>query len=176
MILSLLRRKRSPVPEALYAEIVAAARRPGFYTDLAVPDTMDGRFELLILHALLFLRRAKREASLAALAQEVVDRLFLELDRALREGGVGDMSVPKKIKTLAGLFYARIKGYEPLLAGRDRAGLAEALDRAIFAEASRADEAGRLADYLLGADATLAATVPAETLLAGHIPFATLEP
>lgn len=176
MILSLLRRKRSPVPEALYAEIVAAARRPGFYTDLAVPDTVDGRFELLILHAFLFLRRTKREDALSALAQDVVDRLFLELDRALREGGVGDLSVPKKMTKLAGLFYARIKGYEPHLDAGDRAGLAEVLERAIFAEAGNAEAAARLADYLFRADAELAAAVPAETLLAGHVAFATLAP
>src|SRR5690242_9073061 len=100
-------RTKRHIPEAtvraLYGAIVAQARAPAFYMNYGVPDTLDGRFELLVLHAFLYFRRLKREPAAEAgeAGQAVFDLMFLDMDRSLRELGVGDLSVPKKIKRMA---------------------------------------------------------------------------
>jgi len=172
MILSLFRRKPSPVPADIYAALVAAARRPVFYTRLGVPDATPARFDLLTLHTVLFLRRSRgRTQALTDLAQDVVDRLFLELDRALREEGVGDTSVPKRIKAFAGVFYGRAGVFEPALAAADAPALADALRRTVFDGAGQGDAEG-LAAYALRADAALAASLSDGDILAGRLIFA----
>jgi cytochrome b pre-mRNA-processing protein 3 len=173
MVFGLFRTKRPPIADKLHAEIVAAARRPVFYADLGVPDTVDGRFELLCVHLFLYLRRTKAEPGLAELTQEVLDRTFADLDRNLREAGVGDLSVPKKMKRLAGMFYGRVALYAPLVEAGDIDGLGEALTRTVYAEATATPDAvRRLAHYIVEAGHTLA-TQPVERLLSGDVAFAT---
>jgi cytochrome b pre-mRNA-processing protein 3 len=169
MLLGLLGRKRSPVPGRLHEAIVAAARRPALYARLGAPDTVDGRFELLCLHLQLFLRRARGDARLADLAQEVVDQAFAALEADLRQAGVGDLSVPKKMKRLAGLFYARLAHYDPLVDAGDRAGLEAALRAVVYAGAA-GEGPGALGAYVLAADAALRET-PTERFLAGELPL-----
>ena len=86
----------------LYGAIVERARRPAFYAALGVPDTLDGRFELVALHAVLVIRRlnAAHERT-QEFAQELFDALFADMDRALREMGTGDLSVGKQVKRMA---------------------------------------------------------------------------
>jgi cytochrome b pre-mRNA-processing protein 3 len=118
MVFGLFRRNK-PVASvnAVYGDIVAAARWAQLYRDLGVPDTVMGRFEALTLHAALMLSHLKTLPPPAdSLAQELVDRFFSELDAALREVGIGDVSVPKKIKKLAQAFYGRAQAYENALA------------------------------------------------------------
>src|SRR5438046_10124161 len=87
--------------ELAYGRIVEHAREPGFFTDCGVPDTVDGRFELICLHAFLYLHRLKREKEgEAALGQRFLDMMFGDLDRLMREMGKGDLSVSHEIKRM----------------------------------------------------------------------------
>ena len=119
-------RSRPEQPEALYAALMAQARRPDFYRDYGVPDTLDGRFDLLVLHVVLLLRRLREDEVTRALAQDVFDVFFRELDRALREMGVGDLGVPRRVKTMAEVFYGRARAYDAALASGDPGALERA--------------------------------------------------
>lgn len=123
------RRRDGPDPVAtLHAEVVAASRRPELYREGGLPDTMEGRFEALVLHAMVVMRRLRRLPPPAAdVAQDLVDALFAHLEVALREMGVGDFGVPKRMKKLAGAFFDRTARYDPLLAAGDVDGLAAEL-------------------------------------------------
>jgi cytochrome b pre-mRNA-processing protein 3 len=121
--------------ERAYSRVVEQARRPGFFTDCGVPDTVDGRFELICLHAFLYLHRLKREPrGAAALGQRFFDMMFADFDRSLREMGTGDLSVGREIKRMAEAFYGRVAAYEQGLAGDDSV-LETALQRNLFGTA-----------------------------------------
>src|ERR1700752_3618558 len=95
--------------ELAYARVVEQARQPGFFTDCGVPDTIDGRFELICLHAFLYLHRLKREGKRGApLGQRFFDTMFADFDRSLREMGTGDLSVGREVKRMAQGFYGRV--------------------------------------------------------------------
>jgi cytochrome b pre-mRNA-processing protein 3 len=117
MILSLFSRSKPAASvERVYGDIVTAARAPMLYSAMGVPDTVMGRFEALALHLALVLRRMRALPPPAdSLAQELVDRFFADLDSALREIGIGDVSVPKKVKKLGQAFYGRAQAYEQAL-------------------------------------------------------------
>lgn len=149
-------RRNAEIIERLHAAVVEAARRPGFYLELGVPDTFEGRFDLVTLHAALAVRRLRALPDPAsALAQDLVDALFLGFDRALREMGVGDLAVPKRMKTMASAFLGRARAYEAALAaGGDE--LEAALARNVYgASGVVSDEARRLAGYVRAAAAAL---------------------
>ncbi len=102
----------------IYEAIVSQARQPAFYTACGVPDSLDGRFELVALHAFLVLRRLNRGGGSGAdLAQTLVDTLVQDMDRSLREMGVGDLGVSRRVKEMARGFYGRIAAYEAGLDG-----------------------------------------------------------
>lgn len=101
-----LRRNRQVV-DALYTAIVADARQPDLYLNLELPDTVMGRFESLSIHVFLVLARCRDDAGLKALAQDLVDRFITDVEDSLREIGIGDPSVPKRMRKLAGMFYER---------------------------------------------------------------------
>ena len=130
---SLFRDDPMAVPAgAVYQGIVAQARQPAFYAEHGVPDSLDGRFELLALHAFLVLRRLRLGGEQAAgLAQALVDGLILDMDRNLREMGAGDLGVGKRVKTMARGFYGRIAAYEAGLDGGDDM-LGAALERNLY--------------------------------------------
>ncbi|NIR45903.1 MAG: ubiquinol-cytochrome C chaperone [Gemmatimonadetes bacterium] len=120
----------------LYGRLVAQARRTEFYTALGVPDTPQGRFEMIALHAFLVLHRLKGETKAAArLSQAVFDVMFADLDQSLREMGVGDLSVGRRVKSLAQGFYGRAAAYESGLTTEDRT-LIAALSRNVYATAA----------------------------------------
>jgi cytochrome b pre-mRNA-processing protein 3 len=159
---------------ALHAAVVEQARDPRFYEVLAVADTVEGRFEMLCVHAFLVLNRLKREGGAGApLGQATVDTLFLDLDRALREMGVGDLSVAKRMKTLAQAFYGRLEAYEVALAtGPGGGALAAAVARNVFADGQPAPGAAdRLAGYMR-ASADELASVDLAALGNGSVRFA----
>ena len=145
--------KRSPnrdAAERLYAAIMAAARRPALYLALGAPDSMDGRFEMLALHAAPALRRLDAlgkagDAGAADLGKELADAIFRHLDATLREQGVGDLAVPKRMKKFAENFYGRLAAYEDAATRGDDEALRRALARNVFADESRAAEAEGLA-------------------------------
>lgn len=103
--------------ELVYGDIVAAARLPELYAAMGAPDTLMGRFGALALHVALVLRRLRALPPPAdRLAQDLVDRFFADLDSALREIGIGDVSVPKKVRALGEAFYGRAAAYDAALA------------------------------------------------------------
>ncbi|WP_309086106.1 ubiquinol-cytochrome C chaperone family protein [Chelativorans sp.] len=168
------RRTRRVVVDALYGEIVAAARRPRFYSAWQVPDTPLGRFEMLSLHLFLILHRLREEKGPSRdLAQELTDQFFLDVDHSLRELGIGDLGVPKRMKKLARMFYGRLSSYGQAVDAGDQAALAEALRRNIAPERAVWSEAAALSAYVMEAHHALAAHA-ADEFLAGKLRFAAL--
>jgi cytochrome b pre-mRNA-processing protein 3 len=172
MILSLFKKSRGePSVERVYAAIVAASRAPELYAGMGVPDTVMGRFESLALHLSLTLRRLKALPPPAdSLAQELVDRFFAGLDSAMREIGIGDVSVPKKVKKLGQAFYGRLGAYDAALA--DAAGaddLEQALARNVLEMPGQPGLAAALARHVRAHAATLQGA-SFEDILAGR-PF-----
>ena len=153
---------------ALYAEAVEQARAPALYGELGAPDTVEGRFELYSLHVVLLLDRLRGQGEAAAeVSQALFDTYISSLDHALRELGVGDLSVGRKMRRLGEAFYGRGKSYDAALAALpDQAPLEALLARTVYAEADAAP-APRLAAYILAQRAALAAQ-PLERLLAGE--------
>ena len=154
---------------ALYVRIVAQARQPEFYRHCGVPDTLDGRFEMLALHMFLVLRRLKDEDA-AALSQELLDTLFADMDENLREMGVGDLSVGRRVKQMADAFYGRIAAYEDGLSGE--AGVLEAsLARNLFGTVDASPAALRALAAYLRREARSLAALDVKAVRAGEIAF-----
>lgn len=167
---SLFNRKSRTAVQALYGAIVAAARNPAFYGEWGVPDTLDGRFELIALHAFLAIRRLRQSGDNAAFAQALFDTMFADLDRNLREMGVGDLSVGRQVKTMAKAFYGRVVAYERGLAGSDN--LDDALRRNLFGTVvPDAKQIAAAAAYVRRQAQALDAA-PVDSLLAGELPLA----
>ncbi len=117
----------------LYGAAVAAARDPYYYRELGVPDTLDGRFDLVGLHSCIVIRRLRRMAPPGPdLAQAVFDAMFSDMDVNLRELGVSDLSVGKRVRAMWEAFHGRAVVYETALEAADIAGLAEALERNVW--------------------------------------------
>lgn len=153
----------------LYAAAVAQARQAAFYEDLAAPDTVEGRFELYSLHVFLLLDRLRRQGERAAdTAQALFDTYVSALDDALREMGVGDIVIGKKMRKLGEAFYGRIKSYESAFeAMPDSANLKALLLRTVYAQGG-GEAAPRLADHILLQRAGLAGQ-SLDRLLDGHV-------
>lgn len=165
------RRANQAIVDALYSTIVASARQPRFYSDWGVPDTPLGRFEMVSLHVFLFLRRARGETgAMAAIAQEITDTFFLEVDHSLRELGIGDVGVPKRMKKLARMFYGRAEAYGGALDALDRMMLAEALRRNVRPDSPERLESTNLAAYVELAASHLASQ-PSGEISAGRLQY-----
>ena len=141
---------------ALYGMIVAQVRLGVFYTAYGIPDTVQGRFELLVLHLVLVLRRLGREPQTAkeagwvrreSLGQLLFDAFCRDLDANLREMGVGDMGVPRRMRRFGEEFYGRQAAYQAALDGSDLPALENALARNIFELESGEARVSRLANY-----------------------------
>lgn len=142
--------RRRPFERAgftLYAGAVAAARDPWFYTALGVPDTLDGRFDLVGLHTALLIHRLQGPAPGPDLAQAVFDGMFSDMDHNLREIGVGDMSVGKRVRAMWEAFHGRAQAYAAALEAGDEDILAAALARNVWRGATVDDRARALAGY-----------------------------
>ena len=139
---------RSQAPERrCYEAIVAAARHPAFYARWGVADTLDGRFDMIALHTYLVLDRLK--GAEADFRQALVDEFFRDMDNSLRELGVGDLSVSKKVRKMAEVFYGRVAAYDAALAGEGDA-LVSAIGRNVFPDDPKAGGASLLAAYMRG--------------------------
>lgn len=160
------------VAQALYTAVVEQARRVEFYRDWGVPDSVDGRFEMLVLHVFLVLRRLKQAPEQAGeIGQRLFDTLFRDMDASLREMGVGDLSVGKKIRDMAEAFYGRVSSYETGLEAGGGA-LEAAVERNLFGTVQATPEQiGALAGYLAEAAEALDAQ-SVEALLSGRPAFA----
>ena len=141
--------------EAIYGMIVTQAREPLFYRDLGVPDTVNGRFDLLVLHLWMVLRRLKPTPDGAALCQALFDRFCDDMDANLREMGVGDLTVPKRMQAFGEAFYGRVAAYDVAL-DQGQEPLAQALCKNILNGEGIA-KARRLAIYAEKAMVSLAA-------------------
>ncbi len=158
---------------ALYTAVVAQARDPVLYSDCGAPDTVEGRFEIYSLHVVLLLERLRRQGALAAeTSQALFDTYVRSLDDALREMGVGDLSVGKKMRKLGEAFYGRVKSYEAAFEVLPDAGPLQALLLRTVYDGVESADTGRLSAYILAQKAALAAA-PLETLLAGQAPWTT---
>jgi cytochrome b pre-mRNA-processing protein 3 len=148
---------RNRIGEALYERAVLQARNPGFYRDLGVADRIDARFELYTLHVLLLVMRLRDEGERGAEAgQDLFSTYVSALDNALRELGVGDVVVGKKMRKLGEALYGRMTTWETPLRDGDAAGLAAGLARNVY-EREDAAAGTALAAYALASRARLAA-------------------
>jgi cytochrome b pre-mRNA-processing protein 3 len=167
-------RSRSPkrIAAELYSDVVAAARAPAFYAELGVPDTIEGRYEMIVLHVVLLLRRLRQPgAGQKRLAQALVDFMAADLDRSIRELGVGDMSVGKFMKRLGEGLYGRAAAYDKVLDDRD----SQALETAVLRNIFDGDDPGErilatVACYVQTQHDHLAG-LAVEPIAAGHVAF-----
>jgi cytochrome b pre-mRNA-processing protein 3 len=154
-------RRRAPrvaTIEALYGAIVAQARDPAFYRDYRVPDTVNGRLDLLMLHlALAFARLAQGGDEMRALGQELFDRFCRDMDDHMREDGISDLKVPKEMRKVAAAFFGRHGSYLAALKVNDCNALEAALRRNVYQETPDTPQAPRLAAYVVAASQALAA-------------------
>lgn len=166
-------RQPSPAAVALYRRIVEQARQPDFYARHGVPDTLDGRFDMIVLHTFLVLRRLRAVTSQAAddLSQDVFDLLFADMDSNLREIGVGDLGVGKRVKKMAQAFYGRVEAYEAGLIATDDAILTDALTRNLYGTTQPAlPNQLAMAAYMRASEAHLAGLEDAR-IMAGNVGF-----
>jgi cytochrome b pre-mRNA-processing protein 3 len=186
MILSAFRRRHhNRNIHGLYGAIVAQARLTTFYTRYGVSDSVDGRFELIVLHLVLVLRRlggeqtaAPRQGSprqgspraAARIGQQLFDVFCRDLDDNLREMGVGDLAVPRKMRKFGEAFYGRQAAYGAALGAADDRELEKALARNIFGLAETDENAARLARYARAAVERLSGEAE-DALLAGKVMF-----
>mgnify|MGYP002515172780 FL=1 len=151
------RRPRVPARstiETIYGMIVTQAREPLFYRDLGVPDTVNGRFDLLLMHLWLVLRRLKSVEAGADLSQALFDHFCIDMDDNLREMGVGDLTVPKRMQAFGEAFYGRTAAYDLALTDGDEA-LAQSFCKNIL-NGQNMDKARELVAYARQAMAELA--------------------
>ncbi|MBV8061491.1 MAG: ubiquinol-cytochrome C chaperone [Alphaproteobacteria bacterium] len=161
-----MRRLAPPVAEAemdaLYRLCIVAARRDSFYKAGGVPDTLEGRFDLLLLHVWLAMRHLPEDAAPRGQRQQLFDIMFADMDRNLREMGIGDMGIPKRMKALLNGFYGRTQVYEKALGEADGdAALATALARNVYFVPEATAQAHALAAYVRQADQILRAQASA---------------
>ena len=171
-------RPRRPLREAAvsaYRSVVEQARQPVFFVEYGVPDTLDGRFELICLHAFLFLHRLRSEPASAGLAQAFFDMMFTDMDCSLREIGTGDLSVGRHVKRMAQAFYGRIRAYQRGLE-QDDGELAAALRRNLYGSIGESVSGlAAMTEYTRRA-ARLLADQPIAQLAGGKILFPQIAP
>lgn len=164
-VLSLFRRPAVNPPErAAYEAIVAAARHPVFYENFGVPDTVDGRLDMIILHVFLVLDRLR--GGEGDFPQRLVDEMFRDMDRSMREMGTSDPAVPKKVRRIAEVYAGRIAAYGRSL--DDSGAFKDALLRNVFAGGQ--GDAESLMRYCEANRSALSGQKP-EDLQMGHIVF-----
>lgn len=163
MIFNLFRRQPTPYDvEDAYSSIVAQSRQVMFYTDCGVPDTVTGRFDMVSLHVALLLHRLRRDEQAKDFAQALVNYFFRDMDRSIRELGVTDIGVPKKVKTMGKMFYGLVSVLGPALDARDVTEVEAVLVRNVYPEPHPG--AAQLAAYLMEQVQALAVRPTAELM------------
>jgi cytochrome b pre-mRNA-processing protein 3 len=134
-------RTSSSIPQQLYGRLMAQARSREFYSEFGVSDSVMGRYDVLSLHVYLFARRLRAEDSEVsiALSQDVFDQFTADIERALRELGIGDTTVPKRKKAMIHSFYAQIDEFDPLIAKHDIELLSQRMQERFAKESSKVD-------------------------------------
>ena len=150
---------KPPVPpdavHETYRSIVSQSRQVKFYADWGVPDTVTGRFDMVSLHLALYLRRLKTEPAARDFTQALVELFFKDIDSSIRELGVTDLGVPKKVKAMGNVFYGLASVLDPALDSGDAAEIEAVLVRNVYGAPNAG--AAPLAAYLLDESARLAA-------------------
>jgi cytochrome b pre-mRNA-processing protein 3 len=160
-------KRRTRATAGLHTALVARARTPQFFTDFDVADTIDGRFDLLALHAWLVLDRLQRDG-LNDLSQSLTNAIFTGFDEGLRDLGAGDMGIGRRMKKMADAFYGRLAAYQGCA---DEGALAEAVHRNLYRGAPGEEENARaVARYVLAARAGL----EGQALETGRVDFGAL--
>tara|TARA_B100000925_G_C21969406_1_gene457136 strand:+ start:635 stop:1195 length:561 start_codon:yes stop_codon:yes gene_type:complete len=172
--------KKAPDLTPAYTAIVAQARKPDYYGAGGVPDSFDGRFDMLAIHVHLVLRRL-RSQGLARddIGQALFDMFFRDMDQAMRETGVGDLGVGKKIRKMAQAFYGRVAAYDEAMGKAAPAksdaetviALKAVLQRNLYPDGGDAlggDQLYALSENLLALESKLAGRT-LEEILAGHV-------
>ncbi len=154
----------------LYTAAVTAARAPAFYAELGVPDTLDGRFDLVGLHASLLIRRLRTlPPPGGAVAQAVFDAMFADMDMNLRELGVSDMRLARNVRAMWEAFHGRATAYEAALESADPGALEAALVKNIWRGEAAPGAAGLA--WFVRSIADLLDGFPSAELLAGRYRF-----
>jgi len=168
--------RREIIAQRLYAAITSQSRRPEFYLSRGVPDSVDGRFEMVALHAFLLFRRLKGHGDKAgAVAQAVYDVMFSDFDASVRELGAQDLGVGRRIKFMTEALNGRIAAYEAGLAGGPSE-LELALKRNLYGTTEPHDDVlKRMVDYVRQADLDLSGQ-PVDQLMRGLLHFPALDP
>jgi len=168
MILKQLIKVREKREQRLYGAIVAAARHVQFYEKMGVADTVEGRFEMIVLHLFLVLNRLKSEG-VEDLRQRLTDEFFSDMDRSLRELGVSDITVGKKVRKIAESYYGRVTVYHKALSASPGI-LEETISRNIYPDGAPEDSTKAMADYFSNA-AKLLGSIPLEQIIQGELRF-----
>lgn len=155
-MLNLLRKsvRRKQETQLVYDSLVSRAREPIFFARFGVPDTLDGRFDVLVLHAWIVLAELKASHH----AQGLIDMIFTGFDEAMREQGVGDIGIGHKLQAMAKAFYGRLAAYE---SAKNEEELAAAVAKNLWRGAEPDEHARQLAKYALRARRHLAEGLPA---------------
>jgi cytochrome b pre-mRNA-processing protein 3 len=127
---------------------VAQARLPSFYRDYEIADTVNGRFDLIVLHLVLMLRRLRQNPALDALGQALFDRFCADMDHNLREMGISDLKVPRQMRRVGEAFYGRAQAYDAALEAPGNSALESVLTRNLYGETPAAGSITRLAAYV----------------------------
>lgn len=164
-------RRNEAIAYSLYGAIVAQARQPALYTEFGVADTLDGRFDMIVLHGFLLFHRLKSESEAdRQIGQDVFDIFLKDMDGTLREMGVGDISVPKKLKKMAEAFFGRIRAYDEALLSEDKTALVDAIERNVFPDGAPAGVAAQMAAYV-DSTVNLLAAQPLDAILSSKLDF-----
>ncbi len=175
MIMSLFRQNKKTdnekIVSSIYSSVVAAGRQPALYARWGVPDTPIGRYEAIGLHMILFLHRTRGGSeAMEQLSQDVLDEFFLELDHSIRELGVGDAGVPKRMKKLGKMFYGRMKPYWTALDENNVENLADAVIRNVSPENMDGLNGHAIATYMIKGAEQLSALTD-DAVLRGELSF-----
>lgn len=175
----LFRRRRDPrAATEFFVKIVGQARDPVFYRDLGVPDTLDGRFDMVVLHVFLVMHRLKGQGAAAAdWSRQLYETMIDNFEKSLMEQGVGDSGISRRVKTMARGMAGRIQAYDQALApGADRELLEVALDNNVYGTVPDTDRAhlAALTAYVRRQVAALAEQ-PLESFIAGNVDFAPIQ-
>lgn len=168
MLLGRLFRAREKPEKRLYGAIVAAARHVRFYEDMGIADTIDGRFEMIVLHLFLVLNRLKGEG-VEDLRQKLTDEFFADMDRSLRELGVSDVAVGKKVRKIAESYYGRVTAYDRALSTGPKI-LEEAISRNVYPDGASQESIRAMTAYFGDAEKQLS-TISVEQILLGELRF-----
>ena len=166
-LFSLGQRRQTREAEKLYAAAIEVARRPIFYEQFGVKDSVDGRFDSLSLVVILIMRKLKNcGADGKEISQKLFDSMFADMDLSLREMGAGDIGVSKRVRTMAEAFLGRLEAYVTALDHNDRTALAAALRRNLFRDNGDADPLGNGAvDYVFALASEITNLDPDDLLL-----------